>query len=506
MKVLFVNYANYLEATLSEGIAVLSAVLKRNGHKVRVFDTSFMKPRGYSPDRGPEGGEDLAVSIKFYKSTPYGLNDLVAGDPEVDIAEEFAREINKFGPDLIAVSAMTTNYEGSLDLIKKVKPRCGVIFGGVHATLLAEDVIKEEGVDYVCVGEGEEALIELCDALEKGEDATSIRNLYVKSAAGGKKTVIRNSLREFTDLDLLPPPDLEEFDQRHFFRPFLGNVYKGIFMSTSRGCPRGCYYCVNNRLRDMFRPCGSSYMRYQSPEAVARNVKYLMEKYGINWIKFSDDTFLLRPLKELYRMRGLLKGLGLMFGCSVDPATVTEEKVGLAKEMGCVAMSIGVETGNERLRQQVLGRRISDGQIRKAISIVRDHGIKLSTFNIIGLPGETKEDIYQTLRFNKELGVPDSNAYILYPFPGTRVYQDYNVSLKGRNGRIPPMEEAHLFNMSKVPSSDLRFFLRAFNLYLVLPEDEWERIDASADDPGLYMELVGTAQDIVDRKYMGATL
>ena len=492
MRVLFVNCVDFMEATLPEGIALLSAILKERGHDVEVFDTSFLKPRGYKPARVDK---DDPPPLVFHKPTAYNLHDLVAGEPEVDIVERFSCTIDKFKPSLIAVSTMTTNYSQSLNLIKEVRPSCKVIFGGVHPTLMPEEVISEEVVDFVCIGEGDEALPELCESLEKDVDPSGIRNLYVKKDRRSGE-IVRNDLRPFMDLDLLPPPDLGVFGPHHLFRPFLGKIYKGIFMSTSRGCPRGCYYCVNSKLRSIFRECGNNYIRFQSPEVVARNVRFLNEEYGVNWIKFSDDTFLMRPLEDIRRLRDLLSPMGIMFGCSVDPATVTEEKVRMVKEAGCVAMSIGVETGNENLRSQVFGRHISDRQIRKAIDIVRGHDIKISTFNIIGLPGETRENIYETIRFNRELGVPDANIYILYPYPGTKIYEDFNISYD-KYGDIPPVSDAHVFNLSRLTGGDLKFFLKTFNLHLVLPESQWSRIEESKNDPELYRELVGMARDIV---------
>ena len=495
MRVLFLNRMDFLEATLPEGIALLSAILKSRGHEVRVFDTAFLKPRR----REPQNNENISGGISFHKATPYALKDLTANDSEVDIAESFSRVIEDFKPYLIAVSAMTTNYEKSMDLLKKVEIPCKVVIGGTHSTLMPDKVIRRQEIDYACVGEGDEALLELCDAMEAGKDTKGIRNMYVKARGSGPDKIIENTLRPFVDLDSLPVPDLSVFDSRHFFRPFLGNIYKGIFMSTSRGCPRGCAYCVNNRLRDLFSGCGKNYLRFQSPQIVARNLRAMKEEYGITWFKFSDDTFLMRPLKDMYELRDLIKPLDIMFGCSVDPATVTEEKVRLAKEMGCAAMSIGIETGNERLRKLILSRHISNAQIKKAIRIVRDHGIKISTFNMIGLPGESREDVFETIRFNKELEIPDANVYTLYPFPGTKIYEDAGVSVDDY-ARIPAMQEAHTFGLSGIPGNELMFFLKAFNLYLVLPEEDWGRIEQAKNDPGLYRMLLDTAQDMVNKK------
>ncbi|OFW49369.1 MAG: hypothetical protein A2163_10005, partial [Actinobacteria bacterium RBG_13_35_12] len=438
------------------------------------------------------------AAIAFYKQTDYSLEDLVSKDPAVDILEEFSKKISEFKPSLIAVSSMTTNYYQSLEMIQKIRPKCKVIFGGVHPTLMPESVINEDVIDYVCVGEADEALVELCEYLDKNKDTSNIRNLYLKVKKGRKVIIIKNKLRPFVNLDTLPPPDLSIFDHRYFFRPFLGKIYKGIYMSTARGCPRGCAYCVNNRLRNIYKECGRRYIRFQSPKIIARNITYIKKKYGINWYKFSDDTFLLRPLADLLKLKKLLKPLHIMFGCSVDPVTVTEEKVKAAKEMGCVSMSMGIETGNEKIRKYVLGRNISNNQIFEAVRIMRKYNIKISTFNMIGLPGETKENIFETIKLNKKLNIPDANVYVMYPFPGTKIYEDFHISRK-KFKNIPAMEEAYLFNLSNVKNEELLYFLRTFNLYLVLPEKYWQKIEKARKSPKLYTVLIQIAQEIINK-------
>jgi radical SAM superfamily enzyme YgiQ (UPF0313 family) len=118
---------------------------------------------------------------------------------------------------------------------------------------------------------------------------------------------------------------------------------------------------------------------------------------------------------------------------------------------------------------------------------------------MIGLPGETSENVFETIRLNKELGIPDANMYILYPFPGTEIYNECNVSL-AHEGRIPPMEDACNFNLSRIPKEDLLYFSRTFNLYLVLPENYWKRIESAKDNQQEYEELVRIAQDMMDNK------
>ena len=245
MKVLFFNPANYLEIGIPQGIAILSAALKRDGHQVELFDTALLKPQDYAVQ-----DNDIMVSPAIFKQTAYTLEDLVKDDTVSIIEDEFQKHIDRYNPGLVAVSTMTSNYDCAIDIMKKVKIKCPVIFGGVHATICPEEVISEYCIDMICIGEGEEALAELCNAMEQGTDYRGIRNLWVKSQNG---KLYKNGMRPFVNLDSLPCPDWSIFDSRHLFRPFMGEIYKGGFYISTRGCPGACTYCVNPTLKKKFK-------------------------------------------------------------------------------------------------------------------------------------------------------------------------------------------------------------------------------------------------------------
>lgn len=347
----------------------------------------------------------------------------------------------------------------------------------MHPTLCPEEVLGNEFVDIVCVGEGDDALPELCDAIEKGEDYSHIKNMWVKQ--GG--IIVKNPQRQFVDLDKLPVPDWTLFDRRHLFRPFEGEIYTGGFFVTSRGCPGKCTYCVNESLQKICKDCGS-YFRRMNPKKIAEQVRKLKERYGATWFKFGDDTFLLHTISEFEELRNLIKPLDIQFGCSVRPDTVTEKKVELLKDMGCVAMSVGIETGNEDLRRNQLNRQISNQQIENALNWISAADIRISTFNLLGIPNETRENVYETIRLNKKLGVKAANVYIVYPFPKSILSEKYGVNILDEEGKIIPMNKAELFNFSKMSQNELLGLQKTFNLYLNLPEELWPIIKLAEED------------------------
>ena len=470
MKIAFLNPVNFLDTGIPQGIALLSAIVKERGHEVKVIDTAFMKTGEYvRPNAG----------ITIYKPTAYDLHDLVENDPVVDVINEVQKQVDDFKPDLLGVSVMTTNYQYSVDLMNQLKIPCPVLYGGVHPTLCPEEVLRNGFVDMVCIGEGDEALPELCEAIEKGESYSHIKNLWVKESG----SIIKNPQRPFVDLDTLPVPDWTLFDKRHLFRPFDGEIYTGGFFVTSRGCPGKCTYCVNESLQKICKDCGN-YFRRMSPKIIAGQVGELKKRYGATWFKFGDDTFLLHTVSEFEELRDLIRPLNIQFGCSVRPDTVTQKKVELLKDMGCVAMSVGIETGNEDLRRNQLNRQISNEQIENALNWISEADIRISTFNLLGIPGETRENVYETIRLNKRLNVRAANVYIVYPFPKSILAEKYKTDILDEQGKIIPMNKAEVFNFSNMSQDELLGLQKTFNLYLSLPEELWPIIRlAEGDNP-----------------------
>lgn len=488
MKVLFVYPEHYLNIGIPGGIAILSAILKRGGHETAVFDTCFLKTVPDEIDSGDlhvashGGTKDHDKSgVQVYKKTAYTIEDLVRDDPVVTYQEEFQKIIDSFAPDIIALSVMTSTFDFALDLLRQVEYDVPVIVGGVHPTIALDDCMAQKEIDIACVGEGDEALLELCNRMDAGADFYDIPSLCFRMPDG---SIRKNPIGPLTDVSTLPCPDWGLFDKRHLYRPFDGEIYVGSFYSQSRGCPMQCTYCIDPTVAKMVGG-SKSYFRMQPPEVTLAHLTELKEKHGATWYKFTDDTFLLPSVEHLKKVGAGLKELGIQFACSVMPNTITEEKVILAKDMGCVAMSIGVESGNEGIRKMIR-RNYRDETLIRNLKIVTDHGIRLSTFNIIGFPGETRENVFETIELNRQLGSQSCNVYILFPYPGTAIQKEYEIPLRGADGKIMPVSEAKNLGLSAMMPDELEGLQNTFNLYLALPKSLWNivRLAERADGNG----------------------
>lgn len=479
MRALFFLPEFYLQAGIANGVSLLSAILKEHGHEVALFDTSFLRTR-----RSDITAEVRVFLEKMFKSGfSRKENDYL---PDGAIEAVFLKEIQEFKPNVIAMSTTTDNFYLGRDILQAVKPEIDknilIVSGGVHSTILPEEIIAEDVIDVVCVGEGEEALLELCNMLQQGKDYSNIKNLWTKTK--------RNPLRNLIDLDTLPTPDWTIFDKRHFPRGFMGKTYIGGNYLSARGCPFRCAYCVNNYLFDLQRSSGR-FFRSNSVDTTIRHLSELKEKHGLQIIKFNDDNFVSNSERYLMEFaEKYVDKVNLPFMISASPTLTTAKKIEILKKAGLVAVSMGIETGNEWIRKNVLKRKVSNDDVLKAFSLLKEFDIRASSFNMIGLPTETRANVFETIELNRQCNVASTNVYFLRPFPKTEIIK-YCKRKVPHNISVLEMSELEI---SEIPAKELRGLQRTFNLYVKLPKDMWPEIKLAETYDDKYIKLLDYQQ------------
>ncbi len=362
----------FIQDTLYEyfGPMYLSSALKKNGHMTKMFILS----------------EDKNI-----------INSL-----------------KKFKPDLIAFSVVSGLHKWNIEFAKKVKMNIDalVIFGGPHPTFFSE-VINEKAVDIICLGEGEFSFVELADSLDKGKINYNIEGLWFKK--DGK--IIKNPLRNLVeDLDSIPFPDRElYYSKSHFLRNFPTKRF-----ATSRGCPYNCSFCYNPARRKMNQGKGK-YIRRRSPQNVIEEIKQMSEKYPLKTVRFVDDNFTLNHewLKELLPL--YKKEINLPFTFLGRADELNEEITRLLKKSGCDSVIFGIETADEEMRNKVLKKSLKNKSIINSARLLKKYKIKIGTYNMIGLPGETIDDAINTLKFNVKIKADYVLSSIFQPYPKTEL-------------------------------------------------------------------------------------
>jgi anaerobic magnesium-protoporphyrin IX monomethyl ester cyclase len=377
-KILFLYPSNEISFPLQ--IAALSAYVKSKGHQSKMLS--------------------LVIPTKVEEKH---LNDVKT-------------TIEEYKPDLVGFSAYETAFPWIEILCKYVKqnwPHITTIVGGYYTTLAPEEAIKSPNIDVICRGEGELPLEELLSSNGKN---TSIQNLWFKKE--GK--IIRNPIRPLMeDLDALPYPDRDLFDyQKHLNNEPFGE--RNIKVMATRGCPYQCTYCSNYFLKAVF-PNKEKYLRFRSPENVINEIVELKGKYKFEKVGFHDDnltldTEWLKKFVSLYKEK-----VKLPFYCATRVERCTDEIIDLLKDAGCYLILLGIESGNEKYRKEMMKRFMSNQQVIDAFKKIKKRKILTWSFVMVGLPNETKKMVLETFLLNFKCNPDFVMASIFFPLKGTEL-------------------------------------------------------------------------------------
>ncbi|HRY86171.1 MAG TPA: radical SAM protein, partial [Candidatus Omnitrophota bacterium] len=343
-------------------------------------------------------------------------------------------EILRADPNVVLFSTLTAtgDFEWSLEVAKQLKrnnPSILTIFGNLHPTLFPEETMAHDAVDILCRGEGEFPVLELSDRLRRGKNYSDIAGLWVRSPAG----IAKNPSAVFIeDLDVLPFPDRDLYQKYGFF-----DNSDSIDVIAGRGCPFHCSFCMNSTLQELFRGKGR-FVRKVSPLYMIQELEEVKRKFRPKSIKFSDDLFSahkgwLKEFSQMYKKR-----IGLPFLCSVTADTVDDETISWLADAGAYMISMGVETGNEGMRYGLLNKKVADAKFEEAARRIHQHGVKVLTTNIIGFPGETLDNAFETISFNQKIKTDVVYFSVFQPYPQLPLTKKMEAS--GVFGPIPPAE------------------------------------------------------------------
>jgi radical SAM superfamily enzyme YgiQ (UPF0313 family) len=288
------------------------------------------------------------------------------------------------------------------------------ILGGIHATINPEECLEKDSFDAICRGEGEEALLEFVEYIKGKREKYDIKNLYFKKNGA----IIRNPLRQrIKNLDDLPYPDWELF-----YGPPNKKVHFAEFIA-SRGCPFSCSYCAEEYIRNLYE---NKDIRFKSPEYLIDEIREFRKRYpGLSFVFFHDDNFNLYKNWLIQFCDLYTKYVGITFGCNLHYNLIDKDIVMALKKAGCLRVHVAIETGNEKLRKNVLNKNISDSTIIESSRLLKKHGIRVWTFNILGIPNEKRENMLETIKLNVKIKPDYLFISYFYPLPGSKLYDLY---------------------------------------------------------------------------------
>ncbi|MBM3251881.1 MAG: B12-binding domain-containing radical SAM protein [Candidatus Omnitrophica bacterium] len=455
-KVLFVYPNLMLQTTFPLAISILSALLKQNGYDVDIFDTTFYKTEEIASDEYRVKNLQIA---KFTLGPEFrNLKD------KKQMFIDFTTKIQEYKPNLIAFSVLEDLYPLALELINiSSRFKIPTIVGGLFPTFAPEKVIANEGIDIICIGDGEEAILELCDSLSSGSDYTRILNLWVKKEG----EVFKNPIRAPRDINLNPPPDFLLFDERRFYRPMKGRVYRMGLVETNRGCVYTCSYCNSYGQTKIYKErIGKKYFRIKDIGIIHDEIKILVEKYKVEFIYFTAEVLLLMNKNYMKDFVRMYKKFNLPFFCQNRAEVINEETANCLVEMNCHSCSLGIEHGNEEFRAKVLNRKVSNQTYLDAVRCLQKTNITISVNNIVGFPDETRELVFDSISLNRKFKVFQINAYYFTPYHGTEL-RKYCLE-KGyikEDTQTSYITKDTILNMPTLSAEEIRGLVRTFTLY-----------------------------------------
>jgi len=378
----------------------------------------FINPKSTNLDALPIPPLGILYLASYIMNKGYKSVKVIDNNQKDLSVDSLAEDIK--ASDIIALTGTTSQLKQARE-IAAISKECGkiVVYGGPHATPLAEETLKNANVDIVVIGEGEVTFYELLEAIKTGKDLSDIEGIVFKKDG----TVKRNKERPFIrDLDQLPFPDrelvsMDAYPTRELKR-FSGRY---THIMSSRGCSGKCIFCSS--------PMMWKYPRVRSAENVFEEMMEVYNRYKIKNIHFQDDAFTINR-KRVQELCGFIteSKIDFKWSCQARPDNIDYD---LAKAMvgaGCVQIEFGIESGDPLLLDKAQKGYTKD-KISNAFRFAKEAGIATYGFFLIGLPGETLSSWIRSIIFAKSLKMDSCVWTVLAPFPGTRVFEERMVDI-----------------------------------------------------------------------------
>lgn len=476
------------------GIGYLSAYLKDAGHNFKLFDTTFVRCGDIPSDDALREKNLQVVNPDFEK--------LGLVEKDIDVFKALEEEIKSFKPGIICISTVDPNHAFGMELLrycKKLYPDIPTISGGPLATLVPDDIIVEDCVDIVGRGEAEERLVDLCNALEKfgiqgWEKLYEIENFWVKDKNYKENGKVHRNPVGLPEISQGLAPDLSIFDPRHFLRPLGGRMYNMATVIWTRGCVFRCSYCANETFYKAANVTAKEYYRKKDASLLVKELAEFKEKYNLNFLMFVDDIFPLHEPEVMEEFCALYKEkVGLPFSVNVQPRLVREDLFAMAVDAGMRNICCGVESGSDRVRRKILKRNYNDEHVVKVFKLAHKHRIRCSSFNIIGLPDEDRQDILDTITLNRKINPTSATVTFFHPYRGAplrkmcveRGYIDIN---QGKHEDVYRSDSQ--LNMPQITKQELKNLMQSFQLYMKLPEEYHSLVEMQEDQSTFEAKMI----------------
>ena len=479
-----ITYPNYTKMlTPSYAVGLFTAILKKQGYNVDLFDcTPYMT--SHNPQELPN---PAVLTNRLLVNKPF--DPAFFSDVKTDLLGDFERRLESDKPHVLVFSTVVEDtWPQTRDLLKVAShyPEIKSIVGGTFTTMLSRyldsehKVIADPYVQCVGEGEGEDTIVDFCEAVRQGLPTNRIPGTRAKDENGN---ITHNPPRSLVDINGTPIPDFSLFDKSRFVRPLGAQTWHAVPIETFRGCPYTCRFCNSPTQAEIAKErLGVDFRRRKNMDVLKKEITTLLEQNNGDFLYINDDAFMARPMPEIDAFIEMYGDIRVPFWMQTRFEDIrSEEQLARLKEVGLYRISFGLEHGNEQFRREKMDRHISNESMIEKSKIVARVGVPYSVNVIIGNPNETRELVFDTINLNRELGGFDSVAPNLFtPYHGTKLRDDAikegwldsnlqtNSFVGGSLLRMPPpyLQEEEMLRLQRV-----------YNLYVNLPRNRWPEIE-----------------------------
>lgn len=464
-------------------IAIFTSVLKKSGYQVDLFDTTSYVP--------PEINSSPQNRTIYLQARDFNDEDDLGVSIKTDLIGDYVKKVKEFKPNLVIYSVVEDPFPKALDMIRSVE-NLGIKFttlvGGVLPTADPRYVLSHKEINLISKGEGEKTILEVAEAVRLKKSLKNIKGTFYKDESGEIHQAPPQPLVDINEIQ----PDYSLFDDKRFYRPMGGRIFKTIPVETYRGCPYKCTFCNSPMHNTHVKDDGVavSFLRRKTIKNVRKEIVELIRLYNPEFLYFVDDSFLARPGKEIHEFCDMYEEFKIPFWFNTRPENCKPEFLKRLNEVGSYRISFGIECGNESFRNKVLLRKPTNEDIIRSFEDIADSGIAFSVNLIIGFPGETRELVLETADLVRKIkGYDTLTVSIFTPYRGTVLRE---VAIK--NGWLDPNHitihttSSSVLKMPKpyLSSKDIDGLMRVLPLYVYFPKDEWKIIQRAEinDDEG----------------------
>ncbi len=461
----------------SVAVGLFTRIFKSKGYVTELFETTHYVAEENSSSENRK---------KYLNVREFSITDDLGITIKSDLMGDFRRKVEEYKPDFMIFSVVEDAFDQTISMLRGIDDlNIPHLIGGVFPTNAPDFCFRYPEIHMIGLGEGERSVVEVAEAVRLGKPLNNILGTWFRDEDG---MVHKNAKDPLVDINAYYP-DFSLFDESRFFRPMGGRVFKMIPVETYRGCPYSCTYCNSPGQRTFSKENElGNFLRRKTMPNLRKELDDYIETYDPSFFYFVDDSFLARPKHEIFEFCDMYEDIGLPFWFNTRSENCTEENMKRLKEVGCYRISFGIEAGNEEYRQKVLRRKITNNELIDRFKVIADSSIPFSLNVIIGMPGETRELVMDTVELIRSIeGFDALTVSTFAPYHGT-VLRDVAI----KNGWVDPNQiSSHTTARSvlEMPppflnADEIEGLMRVFPLYSYFPKADWDtlRIAEGHDD------------------------